>query len=293
MSETSPREQLLTLFAQTRQAVGGFIASRGEAERRATHGASDGWSAPELLTAIAFWMDYTVDRMEYYVRGEPAPREVDFGAVQDQALAKHAGASWDERAVELNRALDALTAEVRRFSDSQLTQDNAYGDGPGGPLWGEVQANGFIWPLQEVEKYERRVGETDRADQIRHLLVPVVGEEEPPVVCALTTPDALRQLREQGDVVVIDVRGRSDYARGHVASARHIPLNDLPGAVAQLPTDQPIVTYCDMHHPGHSRGERAAALLAARGFQASAIAGGFPAYAASGQLVEGEGRNDA
>ena len=56
MDETSQQESLLTLFAETRVAVEDFIASRTDAERRAT-GGTDPWSAPELLTAIAFWMD--------------------------------------------------------------------------------------------------------------------------------------------------------------------------------------------------------------------------------------------
>ncbi|HEU5349127.1 MAG TPA: rhodanese-like domain-containing protein [Ktedonobacterales bacterium] len=53
------------------------------------------------------------------------------------------------------------------------------------------------------------------------------------------------------------------------------------GEVAQadaLPKDRPIVTYCNMHHPGQSRGERAAALLAAHGYPAAALAGGYSAW---------------
>lgn len=291
MAESSQQESLLALFAQTRDVVDGFITSRSDAERSAI-GRSDPWSAPELLTAIAFWMDYTVDRMEYYVRGEPAPREVDFGAVEEHALVEHAHATWEQRVAAFERALDGLMAEVRRFSDADLNQHNSYGEDPGGPLLGEIQANGFIWPLQEVEKYLRRVGDETRADEMRRLLVPVVGEEEPPIACDLTTPDTLRPMREQGRVVVLDVRDASEFARGHVAGARHIPLDELPSALASLPADQPIVTYCNMHHPGHSRGERAAALLAAHGLRASAIAGGFPAYTASGQPVEREPQRD-
>jgi rhodanese-related sulfurtransferase len=34
-----------------------------------------------------------------------------------------------------------------------------------------------------------------------------------------------------------------------------------------------------MHHPGQSRGERAAALLAERGYMAAALAGGYSAWA--------------
>ena len=283
MAEYARRDSLLALFEQTRGVMREFVASRGEQERRPS-GIADQWSAAELLTAIAFWMEYMIARMEFFARGEPAPRNVDFEAVQQQALAAHADDSWDDRVAALEQALDRLMAEVRSFSDAQFEMHNTYGDDPGGPLWGEVQANGFIWPLQEVEKHYRRLADDGRADEIHRLLVPVIGEEEP-IVCEHISPEALGGLRAVGDVTVIDVRGTADYARGHVAGARHIPLADLPRELASLPEHQPIVTYCDMHRPGQSRGERAAALLAEQGFQASAIAGGFPAYEASGQPV--------
>jgi rhodanese-related sulfurtransferase len=286
MAETARRDSLLELFAETRDVIGEFVASRSAAERQAAAGTSEQWSAGELITAIAFWMDYTVERMEYYARGEPAPRGVDFGAVERQALAERAAWTWDERVAGCTRALDALMAEVRGFTDAQLATENTYDDETGGPLWGEVQANGFIWPLQELEKYTLRVGEAERAAAIRRRLAPVTGEDEPPVVCDLTTPEDLGRLQAAGGVLVIDVRGKADYARGHVRGARHIPLSELARKVERLPKDQPIVTYCNMHHPGHSRGERAAALLAEHGARASAIAGGFPAYEASGLPVE-------
>ena len=47
-----------------------------------------------------------------------------------------------------------------------------------------------------------------------------------------------------GTVTVIDVRDADSYIAGHVAGARHIPLNYLPGEVPYLPKDKPIVTYC-------------------------------------------------
>lgn len=288
MVDTSRRDGLLALFEQTRTVLAEFVARRSEQERSAS-GTPDGWSAAQVLTVNGFWMDYMVERMEYYARGETPPRGVDFGGVQDQALAAQAGWSWDERVAACERALDGLMAEVRRFTDAQLEMNNTYGDDPGGPLWGEVRANGFICPLEEVEKYERRVGEQERADAIRRLLVPVVGEEEEEerIVVDLTTPEALHRLQEEGRVTVIDVRGRGDYARGHVRGARHIPLSELARKLERLSKDQPIVTYCNMHHPGQSRGERAAALLTEHGFRASAIDGGFPAYEASGLPVEG------
>ena len=290
MAGTARRDSLLDQFGQTGDTIMEFVASRSSAERQAAGatGTPDHLSAGELLSAIAFWMDYTVERMGFYARGEPAPREVDFGAVQQHALDERATWGWDARVEECGRALDGLMAAVRGWDDAQLDTENSYGDEPGGPLWGEIQANGFIWPLQELEKYALRQGEAERAAAIRRRLAPVVGEDEPPVVCDLTAPDEVGRLLSAGGALVIDVRGKADFARGHVRGARHIPLSELARRLERLPKDQPIVTYCNMHHPGHSRGERAAALLAEHGLRASAIAGGFPAYEANGLPVERE-----
>ena len=86
--------------------------------------------------------------------------------------------------------------------------------------------------------------------------------------------------------LVIDVRGSSEYLDGHVAGALNIPLGQLAGQLAQLARDRPVVTYCNMHHRGESRGERAAVVLREQGYQASTIDGGYPAWQEAGLPVE-------
>ncbi len=100
---------------------------------------------------------------------------------------------------------------------------------------------------------------------------------------------AERLHTEQGAVagpIVIDVRGASEYTAGHVAGALNISFGQLPKQLAQLPRDRPIVTYCNMHHRGESRGERAAALLREQGYLARALDGGFPEWQVAGMPVE-------
>jgi phage shock protein E len=286
MSEGIRRDDLVTRFRQTGAVIEEFVAGRTPEEQRAKS-TPEGWSVGDLLTAIAFWMDYTVERIAFYQRGEAPPREVDFGGVQERAIRAAAGEAWGERVGQARRALAGLTATVEGCSDAVLEAENTYGEGPGGPLSGEVQANGFIWPLQELEKYLRRRGEAGFAERIGALLTPVVGEPEL-IVCALVEAAELRGWQQDAAhaPLVIDVRGAADFARGHVAGARHIPLAKLAQQMKRLPTDRRIVTYCNMHHPGQSRGERAAHLLSEAGFQAMAIAGGYPAWEAAGGPVE-------
>jgi rhodanese-related sulfurtransferase len=286
MTSTERQQKLLNEFEQARTAIREFITSRNERERvpLAADG-SDQWSAGELLTAIGFWMDYMVERMEYFRRGETPPAHVDFGGVQATALAEQAEWTWEQRVTAFERANAALIDEVHLFGDEHLAARNVYGDDPGDELLGEVQANGFVWPLQELDKYYARVSEPDRAARVRSLLVSVTGEPER-IVCKLTSLETLELMSADVAPLIIDVRGKADYARGHLPSAVHIPLAELPRKLNRLPTDRPIITYCNMHHPGQSRGERAAALLAEHGLQASALAGGFTAWEASERQIE-------
>lgn len=102
----------------------------------------------------------------------------------------------------------------------------------------------------------------------------------------LIRPETLRDWQGAQKPVVIDVRAAAEYAAGSVPGARHIPADALEGRLAELPLDRPIVTYCSMRHRGASRSERAAALLRANGFDASALDGGLPAWEAAGGAVE-------
>ena len=61
MSSTERQKRLLEEFEQARTSIREFITSRSERERTAlSTGATDQWTAGELLTAIRFWMDYMV-----------------------------------------------------------------------------------------------------------------------------------------------------------------------------------------------------------------------------------------
>jgi rhodanese-related sulfurtransferase len=111
-------------------------------------------------------------------------------------------------------------------------------------------------------------------------------QEQTPVV-VLLSPHELRTL-VAGAVppFVIDVRGASEYAEGHVDGAVNIPLGQIARQLASIRRDRLVVTYCNMHHRGASRGERAAALLNKCGVQARVLDGGYPAWQESAMLVE-------
>ena len=103
----------------------------------------------------------------------------------------------------------------------------------------------------------------------------------------LIGPEALREaLTGAAPPLVVDVRDASEYAAGHVAGALSLPLGELEARLGELTEDRPIVTYCNMHQRGISRGEHAAKLLRGHGRVAMTLDGGYPAWRAAGLPVE-------
>jgi rhodanese-related sulfurtransferase len=54
----------------------------------------------------------------------------------------------------------------------------------------------------------------------------------------------LRERLAKGDIVLVDVRPAEEYAAGHIAGARSIPLEELDSRLPELPDDAEIVAYC-------------------------------------------------
>ncbi len=284
------KAKLLAAFAQTGEVLDEFLTSRGSDERNDPGGRSDDYSAKELVALTGFWMRYMVERMGFYARGEEPPREVDFDALNRNEFLRQASLSWDEVVAATRADLAALVAAVKQSSEAFLRTPNYYGDYPPGPIEGEILANGFTWALQEIEKFYQRRGETAHAADIRARLNAVNGEPET-IICDLMTPEQIKSASPQP--LIIDVRSAKEYAAGHLPGARNVPLDKLKKLAAKadaLPTDRPIVTYCNMHHPGQSRGERAAALLAERGYAAAALTGGYSAWTERFPVETGAGK---
>ncbi|MGE5764606.1 MAG: rhodanese-like domain-containing protein [Mycobacterium leprae] len=85
--------------------------------------------------------------------------------------------------------------------------------------------------------------------------------------------------------VLLDVRDAWEWQAGRAPGARHIPLAALPGRLAELPTDRPVVVICR----SGNRSAAAAALLARTGRTAVNLAGGMRAWAAAGHPVVADG----
>jgi rhodanese-related sulfurtransferase len=84
----------------------------------------------------------------------------------------------------------------------------------------------------------------------------------------------VEQLPRDGSVFLLDVRTRSEAARGMIDGAVNIPLDTLRDNLERLPKDRPIYVNC---HSGQ-RSYLACRILAANGFDCYNLAGGWRLY---------------
>ena len=88
--------------------------------------------------------------------------------------------------------------------------------------------------------------------------------------------DELVERLAAGDVVVVDVRPEAEYANGHIAGARSIPIERLAARLDELPPDVDVVAYC--RGPYCVFADEAVRLLRRRGRRALRLDDGFPEW---------------
>jgi len=93
------------------------------------------------------------------------------------------------------------------------------------------------------------------------------------------TPQEARPGAEAAYAQFIDVRTSEEFAAGHAARARNIPLDELPNKLDTLEKSEPVYLICR----SGVRSKKVAELLVQNGFkQAISIAGGTDAWSAAG-----------
>lgn len=77
---------------------------------------------------------------------------------------------------------------------------------------------------------------------------------------------------------LLDVREDNEYAAGHVPGAEHIPMNEVPARVAELPTDRTVHVICQ----AGGRSRQVTDFLRQQGIDAVNVAGGTGEWASRG-----------
>lgn len=95
--------------------------------------------------------------------------------------------------------------------------------------------------------------------------------------------DELLARIARGDVVVVDVRPGAEFAAGHIAGARSIPVDQLSRRLRELPAGTELVVYC--RGPYCVFADDAVRELRRRGRQARRLEDGFPEWRRAGLPV--------
>jgi rhodanese-related sulfurtransferase len=88
--------------------------------------------------------------------------------------------------------------------------------------------------------------------------------------------------------LVLDVRPAAEYAAGHIAGARSVPVTELRRQLRALPAGADVVAYC--RGPYCVYADEAVRELTRRGFRARRLADGFPEWKRAGlPIAAGKG----
>lgn len=93
------------------------------------------------------------------------------------------------------------------------------------------------------------------------------------------------QLINRRDAVIVDVREASEFQRGHLRNARHVPLSQLKSRMGELDKwkEKPVLLYCATG----SRSHGACVALRKAGFkEVFNLQGGIGAWQQAGMPVE-------
>jgi rhodanese-related sulfurtransferase len=85
-------------------------------------------------------------------------------------------------------------------------------------------------------------------------------------------------------MVLLDVREADEWRLGRAVGAVHLPMSEISGRVAEVPTDSDLVIVC---HIG-GRSAQVTGWLVQQGIDCRNLAGGMVAYAAAGLPLESD-----
>lgn len=86
------------------------------------------------------------------------------------------------------------------------------------------------------------------------------------------------KLVHKGEIRVIDVRTRSEYAEGHIAGAENVDVNQ-PDFVERLRLKGDVAVYCR----SGKRSQKASMMIAEQGYNVYDLGGGIMAWRQSGK----------
>ena len=95
--------------------------------------------------------------------------------------------------------------------------------------------------------------------------------------------DELARRLKAGELILLDVRPPAEFAAGHIAGSRSVPVAELRRHLRALPKDVEVVAYC--RGPYCAYADEAVRELTKKGFRARRLSDGFPEWRRAGLPV--------
>jgi phage shock protein E len=90
-------------------------------------------------------------------------------------------------------------------------------------------------------------------------------------------------LREQPDVMILDVREQDEWDAGHIPGAVFMPMGQVPDRLSEIPKDKTVIVQCR----SGNRSSQVTDFLVQQGFtNVHNMAGGIKAWQSAGLPVE-------
>jgi rhodanese-related sulfurtransferase/DNA-binding transcriptional ArsR family regulator len=180
--------------------------------------------------------------------------------------------SVDQLAAETGMGVGNTSAHLQVLRQARLVDNQKRGARVVYRLADDLVAR-FLIVLKELARARLAEVEQLLADLMRH---------EPGL--EVVARDELSKRLASGQVIVIDVRPREEYAAGHIRGAISLPIDDIGNAVNVLPRDVQIVAYC--RGPYCIYALKAVSLLQQHGYRAAQLEAGFPEWRLAGLPIE-------
>lgn len=100
----------------------------------------------------------------------------------------------------------------------------------------------------------------------------------------ITAGDLDRRMQAGDGLFLVDVREPWEFAQGHIAGSKLIPLDQLSAQLVRLPRDKTLVAVCRTGN----RSNVATSLLKRAGYDALNLKGGVVDWARSGLPLSGQ-----
>ncbi len=202
------------------------------------------------------------------------------------------------------KRLEAILAEGLKVVDTRSADEFAAGHIPGTiniPL-DQAFTNWAGWLLDYEQPFYLIVDPASVKEAVRDLIYigldNVGGYFDLAVVDAwrksgqelqsysITTPGEVAEKVANGEVIVVDVRGTSEWNEGHIPGAKHLMLGYLADRAQEIPTDKPVLVQCRTSN----RSAIGASVLQAKGVtNVVKLQGGYTDWAAANLPIERNG----